>query len=540
MRVLDNDNRIIARVCSQVSLTVTGDSVFRTLQERVMKWAFDPNRNLRGIPDAAWRGESFEIDADNSERAAAVRLEDPKYWAFRFAERLKDANRIWTTEVGLAEISPEEAVFGCRVICSQRGDAEPIPRSIPRFVRSIAFVENAFLDGRSTSPDPWFVNDALQLEAFLELLFDPTRRHPVVVFSLPEGSNDPTQTAIPVLGFLRRTIGFVHTVVLGSDAAFELTEDVGQEFSVFQQAIRTYNPGFDPDRDLWTDHPVAMAHTIRDWSDEDDDGKAFTDFLVHQALRPTRPRDELEHEQPPFHKIKQLSAQLAREQARQAGDDDSELLVLAEEELVAAKRQTEDSLDLAVAAEAEKDEALDEVRQIKASYIALQQRLASLQSGVQAGNTQEDERPESLKDIGDWARRHLSGDVELLDRAVKAATRSDFQDVGLVYDALLMMRDCYVPMRRKGGKDKLDAYRVRLAELGLEDTKCFKQDNKAKNFGGDYFVRYQGDRRELDWHLKGRSSRDERYGFRLYYFWDAETSRVVVGYLPGHLKNDVT
>ena len=35
-------------------------------------------------------------------------------------------------------------------------------------------------------------------------------------------------------------------------------------------------------------------------------------------------------------------------------------------------------------------------------------------------------------------------------------------------------------------------------------------------------------------------SRDGRLGFRLYHFWDAETGRVVVGYLPGHLKNDIS
>ena len=118
--------------------------------------------------------------------------------------------------------------------------------------------------------------------------------------------------------------------------------------------------------------------------------------------------------------------------------------------------------------------------------------------------------------------------------------QSDFQDAHLVYHTLLMLRDFYVPMRRVGGANKRAAYQHRLAELGLDDSKCFSQENKAKNFGGTYFVRYQGDKRELDWHLKGRNSRDDRHGFRLYYFWDAETSRVVVGHLPGHLKNDLT
>src|SRR5258707_10336809 len=54
------------------------------------------------------------------------------------------------------------------------------------------------------------------------------------------------------------------------------------------------------------------------------------------------------------------------------------------------------------------------------------------------------------------------------------------------------------------------AFDQRLAELGLENTPCFAQDNKAKQFGGAYFVRYQESSRELDWHLKGSNNRDGR------------------------------
>jgi hypothetical protein len=130
--------------------------------------------------------------------------------------------------------------------------------------------------------------------------------------------------------------------------------------------------------------------------------------------------------------------------------------------------------------------------------------------------------------------------VELHAKAIKASRHSDFKDVGLVYNALLMMRDLYVPMRLLGSHEHMNAFQQRLGELGLENTKCFRQKNKAQNFGGEYFVNYQESKRELDWHLKGNNSRDGRLGFRMYYFWDSETSRVVVGHLPGHLKNDAS
>ena len=503
-----------------------------------MKWAFDPKRNLRNIPDHAWEGESFEINAENSERAEAIKLDDPKYWAFRFVERLKDHNRIWTTEVGIAENGIEEAIFGCRLLCAQKGDMETVPRSIPRFVRSIAFTKNAYLDGRRTSPDPWIVRTLGEVDDLATFLLSPTRKHPVVVFSTPNGCNIVDETVFPVQPFLRRTVGFVHTVVLTSDASYALTNRFGAEFSVFNQAIRTYNPGFDPEGDLWTDHPLATAERIRGWDTEVTG--SFIDFLVQQSLRLSRPRDVLEKEQPPFQEVKLLAAQTAREQVQKTGQVDAELVALLEDEVQAAKNEAAASFDLAVAAETEKEQAIDEVRQIKASYLALQARVDSLQSKLKSTDGNPEQIPSSLKEMQKWAEKQLSGDVELHERALKAVAQSDFKDIKLVYNALLMLRDFYVPTRRVGGTEKLKAYQKRLAELGLEDTKCFSQENRAKNFGGTYFVRYQGDKRELDWHLKGRNSRDERYGFRLYYFWDAETSRVVVGHLPSHLKNDRT
>jgi hypothetical protein len=534
----DAENRIFVRVASQISLTVFGENIFRNLQERVLKWAFDPKRNLRRIPDGAWNGETFEIDADDSERVAAIKLDDPKYWAFRLSERLKDPNRIWTTEVGIAERQSNEAIFGCRLICSQKGGRDEIPRSIPAFVRGIAFTQKTKLDGRYTSAEPWIIDDVSSVDQLVQFLQSPGRNHPVVVFSLPEGSCDPNETVIPVTPFIRRTVGYVHVAVITSNASFDLTDRLGREFSVYRQAVRTYNPAFSPDNDLSSDHPVATASRIQGWQNEE--GEAFEDFLVHQTLRLTRPRDVLEREHPSFQQVKRIAAGLARKLAIGEGRSDAEILALAEKEILAAKQEAQASLDQAVNEEAEKEQVLATLRQTQASYLALQARLTSMQARLISISKQKETIPASLDDLEAWARENLSGDVELHERAIKAVRKSDFNNTSFIFDVLLMMRDYYVPMRRSGGIELKNAFDQRRAELGLENTPCFSQDNKAKNFGGSYFVKYLGIKRELDWHLKGSNNRDERRGFRMYYFWDAETSRVVVGYMPGHLENDIT
>ena len=311
--VQDAENRIFVQVASQVGLVVRGDNIFRLLQERVLKWAFNPDRNVRSIPEGAWEGNSFEIDQDNSEQAEAVGLETPRYWAFRLRERLKDTSRIWTTEVGIGERSETEAAIGCRLICAQRGKAEPIPRSIPQFVRGIAFTQQTYLDRRPTSPDPWLVATEQCVEQFVAFLEAPHRNHPIVTFSLPEASENPDETAIPVRPFIRRTVGFVHSVILTSQAAFALSDRLGREFSVYRQAVRTYNPGFNAETHMPTDHPFATAQRIADWGDNT--APTFLDFLVEQALRITRPRDVLEREQPSFQHVKRLAASQARQAA---------------------------------------------------------------------------------------------------------------------------------------------------------------------------------------------------------------------------------
>ena len=536
-KTTDHTNRIFVQVTSQISLEVRGDDAFREIQKRILKWAFDPKRILRGIPDEAWEGKSFEIDAENSEQAAVIALEDPKYWAFRLKEGHKDGHRNWTTEVGLAEPEQGKIVFGCRVICSQRGNSEPYPRSIPRFVRGIAYKQDAWLDGRPTSPYPWFVDLEDDVNELVDFLSSPHRRHPVVAFAVPEDSDDLSQTAIQVDKFIRQTVGFVHSAVLSSNASYALTEKLGREFSVYRQAVRSYNPGFDPESDDLSDHPLATASTIREW--ESQTPNSFMDFLVQQTLRLTRPRDILEREHPPFQKVKRIVAERARSAAKAAGQSNTELLALADEEVRAAEEAAQENLALAVNADAEKEQALSELRQINARYMALQARVDTLQAQVAVVVKPTIDLPDSLEQIENWAKTHLAGAVELHNRALRGAKKAEYEDIKLIYNALLLLRDFYVPMRREGDAELRSAFKSRCQELGIEEQQTFS-GNRAGEEGDSYYVRINQRPILLDRHLKKGTSRDPRYCFRLYFFWEKTTSQVVVGWLPSHLSTRAT
>ena len=65
----------------------------------------------------------------------------------------------------------------------------------------------------------------------------------------------------------------------------------------------------------------------------------------------------------------------------------------------------------------------------------------------------------------------------ILNRAYKAAKKSRLENTKLAYQALLVLRDHYVPMRREGGDDKQKACKAALGEPGLQESPSFTFDD---------------------------------------------------------------
>ena len=55
--------------------------------------------------------------------------------------------------------------------------------------------------------------------------------------------------------------------------------------------------------------------------------------------------------------------------------------------------------------------------------------------------------------------------------------------------------------------------------------------------GDEYDVIYNGRKCRLEQLIVKGNDRDPRHCLRIYFFWDDETNRVVIGSLPGHLQN---
>jgi hypothetical protein len=516
----------------------TKDRFQRTVHT-ILKWM--DKRAGRPLPKEAWAGKAFEHEEVGAQRAAAVSLEDPQYWCARLDDADKTVpGRTWATEIAVAAPDAAQVVLGVRLVCVTRGDPIPFPRSLPGFLHEVIAAGPVLADGVDVSGKPSLIRDRYELEWLEQLLLDPARRLPVVAISLPDKSVDPKDAVISADEIARRTQGAAHVVVVSGPATFGLSDAIGNEFSVYRGAVRTYRPRFNPDQDQLYRHPFASAEKIAAWPNGGT--KAFETFVVEHALSLSVAGQDLEDLLPPFTTVRRIAAQLTRQKAREQGASDKDVLAVADAEIEALRKDLQEQKDtydgLLATAEAERDLADQAAQEARAQTFALRQRIEALQKQLDEGAAARGVSiPDSLDGFEEWCRTHLSGSVLLHNRAFQGIKKSHFGDVKLIYKALLLLRDRYVPMRREGGPEYKQAFDNACTELRLEETAT---GNPGTNKRAEYTVQYAGMPRFLERHLKQGQSKDPRITFRLYFFWDEAEEQVVVGWLPSHLESRLT
>ena len=110
-----------------------------------------------------------------------------------------------------------------------------------------------------------------------------------------------------------------------------------------------------------------------------------------------------------------------------------------------------------------------------------------------------------------------------------------------MYKGLLYLSDEYrnVCLGQDGAKTISDK---KLKELEIRLDGSISQQLAAEQ-GDEYFVRFPtsaSPKRFLEWHLRKGKSKEARYCMAIYFFWDEDTSQIVVGWLPSHLDNRMT
>jgi len=481
-------------------------------------------------PDDLW---TFEEDLVGHFRVSAVEIQEPAVWAARLDLEDQNVTRTWITEIGVWKQSHGEIGFACRLQCVAATPDTPVNYSIPNVIRTVCDLGVATLDDRPISAEPWFVDSPAAVQTLVRFLVSPKRTSQVIVFSLGEHSVDPSKTVIPLERLCNDLLGVAHVVILSGPAAFGLTSTVGRDHSVFNQAVRVYNPGFSPEHDDPSAHPLVRAPRVLDLNRG---AERFIAILKRQAIARTVLRPDPDRELPSFASIRHAAARIARDTAIANNATESELLELALTDNRRLEEELQESRDLVDSllqqADTERVALENELQAERSRGAHLRARINTLLAERSEAPTAL--IPDGLDELEAWSNVHLAGHIELLPRAFRGAGESAYAEPQFVYRALLLLRDYYVPMRRDGGTARKHAFEQACHELGLEESATLSNERYGEH-GDTYVVRHGGTKRYLERHLKKGTSRDQRHCFRLYFFWEQSTEQVVVGWLTSHL-----
>lgn len=148
--------------------------------------------------------------------------------------------------------------------------------------------------------------------------------------------------------------------------------------------------------------------------------------------------------------------------------------------------------------------------------------------------------PNTLDALAAWVVERHADRLVLHPRAVNGAKKSQYEDVALIYSALDLLGAEYWNMRTsttENAERNRHLFETRTNALGLEYSIAISS-SRAGEQGEQYEVPYPvgtEKKRLLEFHLCKGNSREERLCLRIYFFWDEDLKRVVVGWLPNHL-----
>jgi hypothetical protein len=491
-----------------------------TARSAVLTWLRDRQRVL--LPDSAYSGESFELDASETFPVSAVRFDD--YWALQFDKFDPSVpGRIWRTEATVAS-TEGGALGGVRLTLLDSTPGLDFNPSVPAIVS--AWIKGPGLRdyGSQLSERPVEAVDPSALNVLSDLLLSTRRTRPVVVFSEGKGVDAKADAARAAL----RLAGLAHVYVLGDSQSRYLTDQFGREFSVWGGAIRTYNPGFDPFSDEVPAHPPAtrdwLQHRFRSLDQ-------FTEVLLRSFTALSLRRASADHDLPSFRKVKQAS--LSFRLARLESPPNDERARILEQENTLLRQQVQERTDEFNYADSEVTAAQTERDQYRAQVMAMRALVQRLEA--QAGSAvMQPTYPDALEELDEWTQATFPGRLVLLNRAARAAKKSPFNEPELVYRCLDRLAREYVDARRGGSPvDTLfDDLGVSLERTG--------DPNRLSQWKEKYFVPHRGSSRFLESHLKRGSDHNEANTLRIYFFYDEDDEQVIVGHLPSHLTNSQT
>lgn len=519
----------VVRAISNASFSIHGDRAYDRAIAAAAAWIRSKNA---AVGPSAEKGEPFDVGGGGEHTARAIRtqLGEVRIWAATLDD--PDAShlgRTWVTEITIVQRG-SSAHFGARLFNVTRGAEEFFVPSLPGVVRDLVDNVPSRVDGRLLYSDAQPVSDATGVSHLIDLIERDDRRLPVVV--LAEGRTRPEFADADAVA--RRLAGAAHVFRIADAATWELGRELGRQLSVFDGAARVYMGGLRRDDADPFDHPLWLTRAGAPTRDQ-------RDVIVGWVLQAVSKRDE---DYPRFAAVREIAVANELRSRRAAGDpDDFRPLYLKEnerleKELAELRAEHRQWLEFA---EGEQAQASRRIQELQADVVRFRGRYEQVRAALSRGETTAPrERLQDLSSFGAWVHQNVGPNLWFAPKAIRAVEKNhQFGDPGLIGDAVHLLEDQYVAMKRQPGVARRNAYEERLAALGLEESPCFANRDDLKGYP-EYSLVYRDEKHWCDRHVKHGGGADPRTMFRIYFCWDENEQIVLVGHLPNHLDNNMT
>lgn len=535
----------------------TDASIF-TARKTILDWI--SKRSDESVPAAAYDGGPFSLALGHGEVVAGNGL-----WALRFDTSDEDLReeegieRRWRTEIVIANPKQGNSLFSVKLSVITATSGVPFIRSAPQLVRDLSVAPGLIFDGERYGSN----KIGEEAKVFFEFLLRHDRR-PVIAVA----ENEMGTVSVDIEWLRRFSAGFAHVVRVPDQLASEIRRRYGRKWSVYGGAIRIYMPGVLLGDDGYRASPIITQKTI---PNEKAEQKRFLRRLTEKMLSFSVLRHDLDEQAPGFLSIRShlqslaiagasKAAAKARADVEAANTNEDKISAQAREieamrlEQDALRSQARDIEEKLRESLQERDLAYDgnqeleqEVDRLKKQVFSVNARARIFEAKLLEGGEKiqiEIEHPASYEDLDDWAEKYYPDRLIILPKAIKAAKKSEYEDVEHIGRCLSLLAVEYVDMRR-GVVGAQDLYQKKCNDLRVEVSPVGSalQNHRYKH---QFVAPYQNGYAELDLHLSPasgtaeRGSVDPKKTYRIYFSWDRDQELVVVGSMPSHLTTTLT
>lgn len=526
------------RPVSRISFSLTDTDAFAKSAQFAVDWL--ANKVGGDLPKEARALASFDTHkADGLHPCHAVRLDDHtgSIWAARIDEPGSNprAGEIWSTELFIERPVGGLVRFGAQLMARRPTGIPDVRPSRPRLVYDLLRTLSAEADGEAIGDAALGLTTRDDAHTLARLIYRPQRRLPIVVVSTTY--DGWAQLNLHQLGV--RLSGAAHLYCVGPDMSWELTRLVGKRMSTFNGGVRIYMPGLVEEEEDPYQHPLWLVPP-----------SGANPQIINQLAERILPLGFQDNEdETRFWHMGQLRKAASTIVALETTGSETEQL---RAQLTALQDEVEDlkeRLEIAVglerlsssgekAAQQDVQRMQDEISRLKGENYRLRNPPEHTM-GVEPADKW-DRALKSYDDLEDWAEEVLGPHIYIHNKALRDCSKNGHPDMlDRIADTLIAIRDCWIPFKLEGGLERRENAEKALAALGVEDECCFTRREKAAE-KPEYSVRDGNITRILYDHFKYGNSRQNSEQFRIYYSWDEDGRRLIIGKMPSHLPNDLS